>query len=162
PVLTVACGAARYDPRTTHNRLDGRCNCPGRACRRSTAEGVVPCPVPRESLCPMLKQMDASSSRLRRALHGLDGRSPSVAHAPPAPIGAVFRRFSPSTRLYRRWIPCILLLVVLAPALFCGAGIETIAQLEAVLAAHYPEPIQKTWLGPAIDANTGPCVAIAL
>lgn len=46
--------------------------------------------------------------------------------------------------------------------LVCGASIESIGQIEAVLAQEYQGVIQKTWLGPAIGANTGPCVAVAL
>jgi len=46
--------------------------------------------------------------------------------------------------------------------LICGASIESIGQLEAVLAGTYRGVIQKTWLGPAIGSNTGPCVAVAL
>ncbi len=46
--------------------------------------------------------------------------------------------------------------------LVCGASIETISQLEAMLAEEYRGPIEKTWLGPAIGSNTGPCVAVAV
>ncbi|HEV8190613.1 MAG TPA: DegV family protein [Ktedonobacterales bacterium] len=46
--------------------------------------------------------------------------------------------------------------------LACGASIEAIAQLEAVLAEEYTGTIEKTWLGPAIGSNTGPCVAVAV
>jgi DegV family protein with EDD domain len=46
--------------------------------------------------------------------------------------------------------------------LVCGTNIESIGQLEAVLAEQFRVPIQKTWLGPAIGANTGPCVAVAV
>jgi fatty acid kinase fatty acid binding subunit len=46
--------------------------------------------------------------------------------------------------------------------LICGASIESIGQLETVLADTYRGIIQKTWLGPAIGSNTGPCVAVAL
>lgn len=45
--------------------------------------------------------------------------------------------------------------------LVCGTTIESIGQIEAVLAEQFQGPIQKTWLGPAIGANTGPCVAVA-
>jgi DegV family protein with EDD domain len=45
--------------------------------------------------------------------------------------------------------------------LVCGTSIESIGQIEAVLAEQFQVPIQKTWLGPAIGANTGPCVAVA-
>lgn len=46
--------------------------------------------------------------------------------------------------------------------LICGASIESIGQFEAVIAEQYRGSIQKTWLGPAIGANTGPCVAVAV
>jgi fatty acid-binding protein DegV len=46
--------------------------------------------------------------------------------------------------------------------LICGASVESIGQLETVLAGTYRGIIQKTWLGPAIGSNTGPCVAVAL
>jgi DegV family protein with EDD domain len=46
--------------------------------------------------------------------------------------------------------------------LVCGTTIESIAQVEALLAEQYQGTIQKTWLGPAIGANTGPCVAVAM
>ena len=46
--------------------------------------------------------------------------------------------------------------------LVCGASIESIGQIETILAEQYRGPIQKTWLGPAIGANTGPCVAVAV
>lgn len=46
--------------------------------------------------------------------------------------------------------------------LICGASIESIGQLEAALAGQYGGAIQKTWLGPAIGSNTGPCVAVAV
>jgi DegV family protein with EDD domain len=46
--------------------------------------------------------------------------------------------------------------------LVCGASIEAIAKLEAVLAEEYSGTIEKTWLGPAIGSNTGPCVAVAV
>lgn len=46
--------------------------------------------------------------------------------------------------------------------LVCGTSIESIGQIESVLAEQYRGPIQKTWLGPAIGANTGPCVAVAV
>jgi DegV family protein with EDD domain len=46
--------------------------------------------------------------------------------------------------------------------LVCGTSIESIGQIETVLAEQYRGPIQKTWLGPAIGSNTGPCVAVAV
>lgn len=46
--------------------------------------------------------------------------------------------------------------------LICGTSIESIAEMEALLANHYAGTIQKTWLGPTIGANLGPAVAVAL
>jgi len=46
--------------------------------------------------------------------------------------------------------------------LMCGTSIESIAQLETLFSEHYQGTIQKTWLGPAIGANTGPAVAVAV
>lgn len=46
--------------------------------------------------------------------------------------------------------------------LICGSNVESIGQLEGVLAGQYHGAIQKTWLGPAIGVNTGPCVAVAI
>lgn len=46
--------------------------------------------------------------------------------------------------------------------LVCGTSIESIGQIEGVLAEMYTGTIQKTWLGPAIGSNTGPCVAVAV
>ena len=45
--------------------------------------------------------------------------------------------------------------------LICGTSIEVIAEWEAVLAEGYEGVIQKTWLGPAQGANTGPAIAVA-
>jgi DegV family protein with EDD domain len=46
--------------------------------------------------------------------------------------------------------------------LACGTSIESIAQIESLLAEVYRGPIQKTWLGPTLGANTGPAVAVAV
>jgi DegV family protein with EDD domain len=46
--------------------------------------------------------------------------------------------------------------------LICGNSIEAIAEMEALLAQHYAGVIRKTWLGPAIGANLGPAIAVAL
>lgn len=46
--------------------------------------------------------------------------------------------------------------------LVSGTSIESTAQIQALLAETYSGPIQQTWLGPAIGANTGPCVAVAV
>ena len=46
--------------------------------------------------------------------------------------------------------------------LMCGTGIESIAELEALLAEQYAGMIQKTWLGPAIGANLGHAIAVAV
>ena len=45
--------------------------------------------------------------------------------------------------------------------LVSGTTIESTAQIQALLADVYQGAIQQTWLGPAIGANTGPCVAVA-
>ncbi len=45
--------------------------------------------------------------------------------------------------------------------LVSATSIESTGQIQALLAEDYPGTIQQTWLGPAIGANTGPCVAVA-
>jgi len=45
--------------------------------------------------------------------------------------------------------------------LVCGTSIESTGQIQALLSEDYQGTIQQTWLGPAIGANTGPCVAVA-
>lgn len=46
--------------------------------------------------------------------------------------------------------------------LVCGTTIESTGQIQALLAEYYRGTIHQTWLGPAIGANTGPCVAVAV
>lgn len=46
--------------------------------------------------------------------------------------------------------------------LVCGTSIESIAQIEAILAEQYQGTIQKTWLGATNGANAGPCIAVAV
>jgi DegV family protein with EDD domain len=46
--------------------------------------------------------------------------------------------------------------------LVCGTSIEAIAEMEMLLAEHYTGAMRKTWLGPAIGANLGPAVAVAV
>jgi fatty acid kinase fatty acid binding subunit len=46
--------------------------------------------------------------------------------------------------------------------LVSGTSIEATAQMQALLAETYAGTIQQTWLGPAIGANTGPCIAVAV
>lgn len=46
--------------------------------------------------------------------------------------------------------------------LICGTSIESIAEMEALLAKQYAGTIRKTWLGPTIGANLGPAIAVAL
>jgi DegV family protein with EDD domain len=46
--------------------------------------------------------------------------------------------------------------------LVCGTSIEAIAEMEMLLAEHYTAAMRKTWLGPAIGANLGPAVAVAV
>jgi DegV family protein with EDD domain len=45
--------------------------------------------------------------------------------------------------------------------LMCGTSVELIGQMETVLRSRYAGPIQNTWLGPTLGANTGPGVAIS-
>jgi DegV family protein with EDD domain len=46
--------------------------------------------------------------------------------------------------------------------LICGTSIESIWELETVLAEQYRGGIQKTWLGPSIGANLGSASAVAV
>lgn len=46
--------------------------------------------------------------------------------------------------------------------IMCGTSIESIAQMEALLAEAYDGTIKKTWLGPTQGANTGPAIAVAV
>jgi DegV family protein with EDD domain len=46
--------------------------------------------------------------------------------------------------------------------LICGTSIESISEMEALLAEQYAGAISKTWLGPAIGANLGPAIAVAV
>ncbi len=46
--------------------------------------------------------------------------------------------------------------------LLCGTSIESIWEMETVLAEHYRGTIQKTWLGPSIGANLGSAIAVAV
>ncbi len=46
--------------------------------------------------------------------------------------------------------------------LICGTSIESIAEMDALLAERYTGMIQKTWLGPAIGTNLGHAVAVAV
>lgn len=45
--------------------------------------------------------------------------------------------------------------------LVCGTSIEAITEVEEVLRRRYKGPVQNTWLGPTLGANTGPAVAVA-
>ncbi len=45
--------------------------------------------------------------------------------------------------------------------LVSATSIESTGQMQALLAEAHTGTIQQTWLGPAIGANTGPCVAVA-
>jgi DegV family protein with EDD domain len=45
--------------------------------------------------------------------------------------------------------------------LVCGTSVESIGEVEEALRHHYRGPVQNTWLGPTLGANTGPAVAIA-
>jgi DegV family protein with EDD domain len=46
--------------------------------------------------------------------------------------------------------------------LICGTSIESIWELETMLAEQYQGTIQKTWLGPSIGANLGSAMAVAV
>jgi DegV family protein with EDD domain len=46
--------------------------------------------------------------------------------------------------------------------LTCGTSVESIAEMDALLAEQYAGTIQKTWLGPVIGANLGPAIAVAV
>src|SRR3712207_7098196 len=56
-------------------------------------------------------------SGVRNLLKGIEEREGSVAAAPAVPVREVFRRFWPYARPYRRWLPLILFLVALGPAI---------------------------------------------
>jgi subfamily B ATP-binding cassette protein MsbA len=53
----------------------------------------------------------------RGMLRGIEEGEGFVAAAPAVPVREVFRRFWPYARPYRRWLPVILLLVALGPAI---------------------------------------------
>jgi ATP-binding cassette, subfamily B, bacterial len=53
----------------------------------------------------------------RGLLTGIEESEGSVASAPAVPVREVFRRFWPYARPYRRWLPVILLLAALGPAI---------------------------------------------
>jgi DegV family protein with EDD domain len=46
--------------------------------------------------------------------------------------------------------------------LVCGTSAEWMAQMEAVLAAVYHGPLEKSWLSPTVGVHTGPSVAIGI
>jgi DegV family protein with EDD domain len=46
--------------------------------------------------------------------------------------------------------------------LICGTSIESIAEIETLVAQQYTGTIRKTWLGPVIGVNVGPAVAVAV
>jgi DegV family protein with EDD domain len=46
--------------------------------------------------------------------------------------------------------------------LICGTSIESIWEMESLLAEQYRGTIQKTWLGPSIGANLGSAIAVAV
>src|SRR5918999_950964 len=54
---------------------------------------------------------------VRGLLRGTEESEGLVAAAPAVPVGEVFRRFWPYARPYRRWMPVILLLAALGPAI---------------------------------------------
>ena len=67
----------------------------------------------------------------------------------------------PRSRALHRMRDLVRGLGPLETLLICGTSIEVIAEWEAVLAEGYQGVIQKTWLGPAQGANTGPAIAVA-
>jgi ATP-binding cassette subfamily B protein len=54
---------------------------------------------------------------VRGLLTGIEKSEGYVASAPTVPVGEIFRRFWPYARPYRRWLPVILLLAALGPAI---------------------------------------------
>jgi ATP-binding cassette subfamily B protein len=56
-------------------------------------------------------------SGVRNLLTGIEGGQGLVAAAPAVPVREVFRRFWPYARPYRRWLPVILVLAALGPAI---------------------------------------------
>jgi ATP-binding cassette subfamily B protein len=54
---------------------------------------------------------------IRRLFAGAKEGGNIVAAAPDVPMGEIFRRFWPHARPYRRWLPLILLLAALGPAI---------------------------------------------
>ena len=55
--------------------------------------------------------------RVRRLVAGAEEGAAPVAAAPVVPVREVFLRFWPLARPYRRWLPLILFLVALGPAI---------------------------------------------
>ena len=56
-------------------------------------------------------------SGVRNLLKGIEESEGFVAAAPAVPVREVFRRFWPYARPYRRWLPVILVLAALGPAI---------------------------------------------
>src|SRR5918999_4655668 len=54
---------------------------------------------------------------VRSLLMGIEESEGFVAAAPAVPVREIFRRFWPYARPYRRWLPLILVLVALGPAI---------------------------------------------
>jgi ATP-binding cassette, subfamily B, bacterial len=65
----------------------------------------------------MRGRMKRLLSGVRNLLTGIEESEGLVAAAPAVPVREVFRRFWPYARPYRRWLPVILLLAALGPAI---------------------------------------------
>src|SRR3712207_2506973 len=65
----------------------------------------------------MRGRMKRLLSGVRNLLTGIEESEGLVAAAPAVPVREVFRRFWPYARPYRRWLPVLLLLAALGPAI---------------------------------------------
>src|SRR3712207_6878723 len=65
----------------------------------------------------MRGRMKRLLSGVRNLLTGIEESEGFVSAAPAVPVREVFRRFWPYARPYRRWLPVILVLAALGPAI---------------------------------------------
>src|SRR5918998_6664089 len=65
----------------------------------------------------MRHRIERLLSGVRNLLTGIEESEGFVAAAPAVPVREIFRRFWPYARPYRRWLPLILVLVALGPAI---------------------------------------------
>src|SRR5918999_3017265 len=65
----------------------------------------------------MRHRMKRLLSGVRNLIKGIEESEGFVAAAPAVPVREVFRRFWPYARPYRRWLPVILVLAALGPAI---------------------------------------------